>query len=86
VPATDPFKARVGADAGRLAVELMKSDLRPRTILTRHAFENAIAGVAATGGSTNAVLHLLAIAREAGVPLTSRTSIGSAHQCRSSPI
>ena len=44
--------------------------LKPRDILTRLAFENAIAGVAATGGSTNAVLHLLAIAREAGVPLT----------------
>src|SRR4051794_41223388 len=44
--------------------------LKPRDILTRPAFENAIAGVAATGGSTNAVLHLLAIAREAGVPLT----------------
>jgi dihydroxy-acid dehydratase len=70
VPATDPLKARVGASAGRLAVHLFNTDLRPRTILTRGAFENAIAGVAATGGSTNSVLHLLAIAREAGVPLT----------------
>src|SRR5918995_1779751 len=69
VPATDPLKARVGADAGRLTVDLFNRDLRPRTILTRDAFENAIAGVAATGGSTNSVLHLLAIAREAGVPL-----------------
>jgi dihydroxy-acid dehydratase len=69
VPATDPLKARVGADAGRLTVDLYNTDLRPRTILTRDAFENAIAGVAATGGSTNAVLHLLAIAREAGVSL-----------------
>jgi dihydroxy-acid dehydratase len=70
VPATDPLKAQVGADAGRLTVEVLQADRRPRAILTRHAFENAIAGVAATGGSTNAILHLLAIAREAGVPLT----------------
>jgi dihydroxy-acid dehydratase len=69
VPATDPKKARVGAAAGRLTVDLYNRDLRPRTILTRDAFENGIAGVAATGGSTNSVLHLLAIAREAGVPL-----------------
>ena len=69
VPATDPLKARVGAAAGRLTVDLYNRDLRPRTILTRGAFENAIAGVAATGGSTNAVLHLLAIAREAGIAL-----------------
>src|SRR5687768_13368320 len=69
VPATDPMKARVGAAAGRLTVDLYNRDLRPRTILTREAFENGIAGVAATGGSTNSVLHLLAIAREAGVPL-----------------
>jgi dihydroxy-acid dehydratase len=70
VPALDSQKARVATDAGRLAVELYRKDLRPRAILTRHAFENAIAGVAATGGSTNSVLHLLAIAREAGVPLS----------------
>jgi dihydroxy-acid dehydratase len=69
VPAMDPSKARVGAEAGRLVVDLFNKDLRPRTILTRGAFENAIAGVAATGGSTNSVLHLLAIAREAGVSL-----------------
>jgi dihydroxy-acid dehydratase len=70
VPATDPRKQKVADDCGRLVVDLFNRDLRPRAILTRHAFENAIAGVAATGGSTNAVLHLLAIAREAGVPLT----------------
>ena len=69
VPATHPLKARAGVDAGRLTVDLFNRDLRPRTILTRGAFENAIAGVAATGGSTNSVLHLLAIAREAGVEL-----------------
>jgi dihydroxy-acid dehydratase len=70
VPATDPRKAAVGEACGRLVVDLFTRDLRPRAILTRAAFENAIAGVAATGGSTNAVLHLIAIAREAGVPLT----------------
>jgi dihydroxy-acid dehydratase len=70
VPATDPNKATVGEACGRLVVDLFTRDLRPRTILTRAAFENAIAGVAATGGSTNAVLHLIAIAREAGVALS----------------
>ena len=51
-------------------MRLVEDDIKPRDILTREAFDNAIAGVAATAGSTNAVLHLLAIAREAGVPLT----------------
>src|SRR5262249_37561080 len=69
-PALDARKAAVAYDAGRLVVDQLKRGLKPRDILTRKAFENAIAGVAATGGSTNAVLHLLAIAREAGVPLT----------------
>ena len=50
-------------------MDLLRRGIRPSDILTREAFENAIAGVAATGGSTNAVLHLLAMAREAGVPL-----------------
>ena len=70
VPATDPEKATVARTAGERAVALAKSGLRPRAIITRKALENAIAVVAATGGSTNAVLHLLAIAREAGVALT----------------
>jgi dihydroxy-acid dehydratase len=70
VAATDPGKDAVGADAGTLVMELLRRDLRPRQVVTRAALENAIAGVNATGGSTNAVLHLLAIAREAGVPLT----------------
>jgi dihydroxy-acid dehydratase len=69
VPATDPEKARVGREAGALVMDLLKKDLRPRTLITRDAIENAIASVAATGGSTNAVLHLLAIACEAGVEL-----------------
>jgi dihydroxy-acid dehydratase len=70
VPATDPKKAEVGKAIGELAVSLMKRKLKPRDILTRAAIENAIAVVAATGGSTNAVLHLLAIAKEAGVDLS----------------
>jgi dihydroxy-acid dehydratase len=70
VPATDSRKAGVARDVGSLAVSLAASALRPRDILTRAALENAIASVAASGGSTNAVLHLLAIAREAGVPLS----------------
>jgi dihydroxy-acid dehydratase len=70
VPATDPRKAEVGVACGRLVMDLLRRNVRPRDILTRPAFENAIAGVAASGGSTNAVLHLLALAREIGVPLT----------------
>jgi dihydroxy-acid dehydratase len=70
VPATDPKKAEVGKAIGELTVSLVKRRLKPRDILTRKAIENAIAVVAATGGSTNAVLHLLAIAKEAGVNLS----------------
>ena len=69
VPAMDPAKDRVAFDCGKLVMNLLHSGTTPEKILTRAAFENAIASVAATGGSTNAVLHLLAIAREAGVPL-----------------
>jgi dihydroxy-acid dehydratase len=69
VPATDEAKPEQARRCGRLAVEAVESDLRPSRIITRAALENAIAGVAATGGSTNAVLHLLAVADEAGVPL-----------------
>jgi len=65
----DARKDEVAFEAGKLALELLRRDLRPRRIVTRQALENAIAAVAATGGSTNSVLHLLAIAREAGVPL-----------------
>jgi len=66
----DARKPEVAQAAGAKVMELLKRDLRPRQILTREAFENAIASVAATGGSTNSVLHLLAIAFEAGVPLS----------------
>jgi dihydroxy-acid dehydratase len=70
VPAEDGKKGQVAEDCGRLVVELVNKDVRPSTVITRPAIENAIAGVAATGGSTNAVLHLLAIANEAGVELS----------------
>ena len=69
VPATDGEKAAAAAQAGELLMQLYGQDVRPKDIVTRQALENAIASVAATGGSTNAVLHLLAIAREAGVAL-----------------
>jgi len=70
VPAVDPAKADVGRQAGRLVMDLVRRNLTPAQILTRQSIENAIAAVVATGGSTNAVLHLLAIARESGIPLT----------------
>jgi len=69
VPAMDPQKDRVAFDCGKVVMNVLQKGLRPRDILTRAAFENAIASVAASGGSTNSVLHLLAIAREAGVDL-----------------
>lgn len=70
VSAIDPHKEQTAFEAGKFAVDLLRRGVKPKDILTREAFENAIMGVAATGGSTNAVLHLLAMAREAGVPLT----------------
>jgi dihydroxy-acid dehydratase len=70
VPAVHEGKSEVSRQAGELAVRLVRDNLLPRSILTRQAFENAITSFAATGGSTNAVLHLLAIAREAGVEWT----------------
>ena len=70
IPALDPAKEQAAEQAGRVVMELVRKDIRPSQILTRQAFENAIASIAATGGSTNGVLHLLAIARELGVPLT----------------
>src|SRR6185312_7438797 len=69
VPANDPAKAGVARQAGERVMSLVRSGLRPRDIITKDALENAIASVATTGGSTNAVLHLIAIAREAGLEL-----------------
>ena len=69
VPANDPKKAEVARQAGERLMTLVRDGVRPRDIMTRPAFDNAIASVATTGGSTNAVLHLMAIAHEAGVAL-----------------
>ena len=69
VPAVDPKKQQVAIDCGKQVMELYRKDLRPLQIITHASLENAIASVAATGGSTNAVLHLLGIARDAGVDL-----------------
>src|SRR5580704_2137099 len=70
VPAFLPEKLDAAREAGRMVLELAKNDLLPRKIITAKAIENAIASVAASGGSTNAVLHFLAIANEMGIPLS----------------
>jgi len=69
IPATDPRKGKAAFDCGKIVMRLLKDDVRPNQIITAASLRNAITSVAATGGSTNAVLHLLAIARDAGVPL-----------------
>ena len=69
IPATDAGKDDACVQAGALVLDLLRKDLRPKQVITRTSIENAITGVMASGGSTNAVLHLLAFAREAGVPL-----------------
>jgi len=69
IPALREAKHEAAEEAGRLAMRLVRDDVRPTDIITREALENAAASVAATGGSTNGVLHLLAIARELGIPL-----------------
>ena len=70
VPAVDERKDRVAIECGELVMELLRKGLRPKHVITRASLENAITSVAATGGSTNGVLHLLAIAHEAGIPLS----------------
>ena len=70
IPAMDPRKSQVAFDCGETVMRLLHQDIRPKQIITHSSLANAIASVAATAGSTNAVLHLLAIARDAGVPLT----------------
>ncbi len=70
IPAVDPRKDDAGYRSGFVLMEALKANLRPKDIMNRKAFENAIASVAATGGSTNAVLHLLALARDCDVDLT----------------
>ncbi len=85
VPAVDPRKDEIAFETGRLAMGLLGKGVLPRKIITRKALHNAIAGVMATGGSTNAVLHLLAVAREAGVKLTIDEFDGSPARRRCSP-
>jgi dihydroxy-acid dehydratase len=70
IPALSPAKGEAAEQAGRLVMDLLRRDVRPSDVITREALENAIASIAATGGSTNGVLHLLAIARELDIPLT----------------
>ncbi len=70
VPATNPAKGNSGYRAGEMVMDLLRRDITPSKIITKSAIENAIAGVAATGGSTNSVLHLLAIASEAKIALS----------------
>jgi dihydroxy-acid dehydratase len=90
VPNTDPRRAELARRTGLAAVAALAADLRPSRILTRAAFENAIALVMALGGSTNAVLHLLAIAHEARLPLTlddfDRVSRRTPHLCDLRPF
>ncbi len=69
VPAEDPTKAGVAVECGKLVMDVLARGQRPRDVITKESLENAIAAVATSGGSTNAVLHLLAVAVEAGVPL-----------------
>jgi dihydroxy-acid dehydratase len=69
IPALHPSKDGAAEEAGRLVMDLVHRDVRPSQIITRDALENAAASIVATGGSTNGVLHLLAIARELGLPL-----------------
>src|SRR5205814_1912044 len=70
IPAVDPAKQAASEDVGRLVMRVLEQDIRPSEILTRRAFENATAAVAASGGSTNAVLHLIAMTREVGIDFT----------------
>ena len=69
IPAEDPAKDEAARASGELVMDLVRRDIRPSSIVTRRALENGIASVAATGGSTNGVLHMLAIAHEFGLPL-----------------
>jgi len=70
IPATEPGKRAAAEAAGRMVMKAVNEDVRPSELITRRALENAIASIAATGGSTNGVLHLLAVARERGIDLT----------------
>lgn len=69
VPAVDGAKGQVAREAGRLVMDVLEKDIRPSQIITRESIENAIATIAMSGGSTNGVLHLLALAKESGIGL-----------------
>ena len=89
VPAQEPNKAEAAFATGRLVMEVLRAGLRPRDLITRDSLENAIAAVTASGGSTNAVLHLLAVATEMGIELDiddfDRISERTPHICDLSP-
>ncbi len=70
VPATDPGKGKAAEETGKLIMEMVRNNVTANDIVDRRAIDNAVASVAASGGSTNAVMHLLAIAREFGIPFT----------------
>ncbi|MEO2138999.1 MAG: dihydroxy-acid dehydratase [Thermoleophilia bacterium] len=70
IPATDPGKGAAAEEAGKMIMRLVRENVTPADIVDRRAIDNAVASVAATGGSTNAVMHLVAIAREFGIPFT----------------
>ncbi|MFO7324003.1 MAG: dihydroxy-acid dehydratase [Chloroflexota bacterium] len=70
IPAMDDNKDRVSYDLGQIMMNMIEQDIRPSKIITRASLENAVASIAASGGSTNGVLHTLAFAREAGIPFT----------------
>ncbi|MDA3005453.1 MAG: dihydroxy-acid dehydratase, partial [Actinomycetota bacterium] len=70
IPATDPAKGKAAEEAGKMIMQLVRDNVTPADIVDRRAIDNAVASVAATGGSTNAVMHLIAIAREFGIPFT----------------
>ncbi len=70
IPATDPGKGKAAEEAGKMIMRLVRENITPADIVDRRAIDNAVASVAASGGSTNAVMHLLAIAREFGIPFT----------------
>ena len=84
-PAVDRRRDDFAYESGEAVVRLLELGIRPAQIMTKEAFENAIAVVMALGGSTNAVLHLLAIANEAGSSSSSTTSTASATASRTSP-
>jgi dihydroxy-acid dehydratase len=69
IPAHDAAHQRMAAMCGRHIVDIIHDDMKPRDVLTRHSFENAFVAMAAAGGSSNAIIHLMALARRAGVPL-----------------